>query len=110
MKVITLDDPRIYLVPRVYPDLTDTLKITVVNEETGEAFEEEPIWTIEKNLIKIAVLETNLLSPLANYEFSITNVTVNNSLIYKGKFVLLENGTDIQNFEPQTQDTARWQE
>lgn len=106
MKVITLDEPIIYLVPRVYPELTDDLTIEVVNEETGESFSEDPIWTIEKQLIKIAVLETNLLVPLANYEFTLKN---GSTIIYKGKMMLVDNNTDIQNFDPQTQEDKRWE-
>ena len=102
MKIITIDNPIIYLIPRVYPELSDNLTSEIINEDTNDVFNTEPlIWTLEKNFVKIAAWDINLLIPNINYEFTLFNGA---NIIYKGKLVLLANNTDIQNFEP----SDRW--
>lgn len=107
MKVITPSNAIIKLVPREYPILTDTVTAAFINEETLSG---EPInftWSIDHNLLVLTIQNPEILTLTANYEFS---VFLNGSLIFKDKVVLLGNNTDVQNYEPQNQNTARWQE
>lgn len=55
---------------------------------------------------EVTIVDTSLFTEGRNYAFTITS---NNEIAYKGKIIFLKNGTDIQNYSAQTQDTKRWQ-
>ena len=100
MKAVTEENPVIKLVPRYYPASGDNL---ILAFEDG--FEIDFTWTQNKNIIEITLLDTSKFTQGSDYAFLLSK---DNEIIYKGVIVFLKNGTDIQNYETQSQDTSRW--
>lgn len=95
MKVITNDTITFKFVPRfVYSSATLTFDngLDVQN-------------AVANNNV-VTILDTSKFTEGENYAFTITS---NNEIVYKGKIIFLKNGTDVQNYNAQTQDTKRWQ-
>ncbi len=106
MKVLFLDQELIFkVVPRIYPSLNDEFLLTFRNENTGVTF--TPSYTFEIT----DKLEITL--PTQPTDFSIQNkydieIVLNNEIIYLGKVIVLESGTNIQNYEYGSQSTSRF--
>lgn len=97
MKVITPSIPIIYFAPRFYPVLGSELTLSL----------DIPFsWTIEKNLIKLTLDNTDGMIQRENYSFTVTQ---DDEIVYNGKIIFLKDGTDIQNYTNQSQDNKRWQ-
>lgn len=101
MKVITNAVPVIKLVPRIYPALSDTIVLQFDNDISID-FE----WVLQKNTIVITLLDTSLFKQQEYYPFTLL---IGTEIIYKGSIVFLKDGTDVQNYTNQSQDTKRWQ-
>lgn len=106
MKVLFLDEELIFkVVPRKYPSVNDEFILTFRNENTGVTF--TPSYTFEIT----DKLEITL--PTQPTDFSIQNkydieIVLNNEIIYLGKVIVLESGTNIQNYEYGSQSTSRF--
>lgn len=94
MKVITPNNTIFKFVPRF------TFNSAVLTFDEGLEIEN----VVSNN--QVTILNTSLFTEGQNYAFTITS---NNEIVYKGKIIFLKNGTDIQNYSAQTQDTKRWQ-
>lgn len=106
MKVLFLDDELIFkVVPRKYPNVNDEFILTFRNENTGVTF--SPSYTFEIT----DKLEITL--PTQPTDFAIQNkydieIQLDNEIIYLGKAIVLESGTNIQNYEYGSQSTSRF--
>lgn len=106
MKIITEINNVIKLVPRGYPIEGDTVTAVFLNEESGITPVITFNWSVSKNLLVLDISNPTELISNSYYELSVFN---NDVLIYKGKCVRLDDDTDVQNFNPQKQNTTRWQ-
>lgn len=93
MKVITPNTTVFKFVPRF------TFNSAVLTFDEGLEVEN----VVSNN--QATILDTSLFTEGQNYAFTITS---NNEIVYKGKIIFLKNGTDVQNYNAQTQDTKRW--
>jgi hypothetical protein len=134
MKVLFLQTPLMFsLIPRHYPKETDVLTLVLRNEYTNEflipkiTFSVDEKLTIElidlsQSTIDLANITIDSLlvlgDPINNLEFPADFKTQNkyeitllnaNEIIYKGKLIVLESGTDIQNYDYGSQTTSRFQ-
>jgi hypothetical protein len=134
MKVLFLQTPLMFsLIPRQYPKETDVLTLVLRNEYTNEflipkiTFSVDEKLTIElidlsQSTIDLANITIDSLlvlgDPINNLEFPADFKTQNkyeitllnaNEIIYKGKMIVLEAGTDIQNYDYGSQTTSRFQ-
>ena len=106
MKVLFLDEELVLkLVPRVFPSLNDEFVLTFRNENTGVVI--NPSYTFEIT----DKLEITL--PTQPTDFAIQNkydieIQLDNEIIYLGKAIVLESGTNIQNYEYGSQSTSRF--
>lgn len=107
MKVLLLSEVlTFYCIPRIYPKIGDVLSLSLRDEMTSEII--NPVVTFLVDSDKLAVTITNQPSEFSaqkKYEISLSN---NGNVIYLGKMIILESGTDIQNYEYSTQSTARF--
>jgi hypothetical protein len=94
MKVITLNTTIFKFVPRF------TFNSAILTFDEGLEVQN----VVSNN--QVTILNTSLFTEGQNYAFTITS---NSEIVYKGKIIFLKNGTDIQNYSAQTQDTKRWQ-
>ncbi len=106
MKVLFLNDELVLkLVPRVFPSLNDEFSLVLRNENTGVVI--NPSYTFEitdKLEITLSTQPTDFA--LQNkYDIEIVN---NDEIIYLGKLIVLESGTNIQNYEYGSQSTSRF--
>lgn len=100
MKAVTEENPVIKLVPRYYPASGDSLILTF-----EDGFDIDFEWVQNKNVIEIILLDTSEFTQGSDYSFSLSK---DGEIIYKGVIIFLKNGTDIQNYETQSQDTSPW--
>lgn len=106
MKVLFLDQELIFkVIPRIYPSLIDEFVLTFRNESTGVTF--TPSYTFEIT----DKLEITL--PTQPTDFAIQNkydieIKLNNEIIYLGKAIVLESGTNIQNYNYGSQSNSRF--
>lgn len=109
MKVLFLDNDLIFtLVPRIFPSLTDNLSLTLTNENSKVVI--NPTFTFELNekrdKLVITLTETPENFALQNkYSIELKN---DNDIIYLGKLIILQNGTNVQNYEYGSQSTSRF--
>jgi hypothetical protein len=102
MKVLLLNTPLILkLVPRKYPILSDSLVLTLRNEATNTIITPEITFTTD-NYLNISILnQPNDFKAQNKYEITVKN---GSEIIYMGKLIVLEEGTDVQNYEYKTQN------
>lgn len=106
MKVLFLDAVLdFYLIPRVYPLITDTLTLSLRSEITNEVLTPPVTFTIEEQL-KINITTQPTEFAIQNkYEVELKNGT---DVIYRGKMIILAEDTDVQNYEYSSQPTAKY--
>ena len=94
-------------VPRIAPALSDTLKLTATNETT----QIETIIYIEFYMYNgrlVFTFDIPIEFKAGNkYEVEINNENTN-TIIYRGKMIVINETTDIQNYTPSTQQTQRF--
>ena len=102
MKVLFLDTPLNFkVIPRVYPLLTDSLELTLRNEQTDLTFTTDITFTID-NYLNISIVSQPIDFKAQNkYEVTIKNGETN---IFLGKLIVLKEGTDVQKYEYKTQN------
>lgn len=107
MKVLFLtEDLTFYIIPRVYPELADTLTLSLRNEFTDEII--TPLVSFQTLSGQLAVKITQQPADFKTqnkYEVILKN---GSNVIYLGKILILESGTDVQNYEYNTQSNARF--
>ena len=134
MKVLFLQTPLTFkLIPRQYPKSTDVLTLILRNEYTNLFLVPKIRFTVDDKVsieiidlsqttidLALITIDSNLVlgDPINNLEFPADFKTQNkyevtllndNKIIYKGKMIVLEAGTDIQNYNYGSQTTSRFQ-
>lgn len=108
MKVLFLDEELIFkVVPRKYPSLIDEFILTFRNESTNVTF--TPSYTFEITPKK----ELEITLPTQPTDFALQNkydieIKLDNEIIYLGKAIVLQSGTNIQNYNYGSQSNSRF--
>jgi hypothetical protein len=106
MKVLFLTEPLVFsFIPRVYPNLVDTLSVTMRNVMSDVLLTPTLTFTVSDKVYITLDSQPSDFKSRNKYEIAITNGT---ALIYKGECIILDSGTDIQNYEYNTQTNARF--
>lgn len=99
MKALILNNSlELHLIPRIYPNNTVNLVLNMRNEMTDEVLTPEIIVYIT-DLLNITILNTEF-KVQDKFEISLFS---DGNLIYLGKLIVLKEGTDVQNYEYNTQ-------
>ena len=106
MKVLFLDEELIFkVVPRKYPNVNDEFVLTFRNENTGVTFSPSYTFEITDKLEITLPTQPTDFAIQNKYDIEIVN---NDEIIYLGKAIVLESGTNIQNYEYGSQSTSRF--
>jgi hypothetical protein len=108
MKVLFLNTPLIFsLIPRKYPDISDILSLQLRNESTNITINNAVYFSTDERKLYIELTTQPAEFKTQNkYEITLLNGL---EIIYKGKLIVLESGTDIQNYDYGSQTTSRFQ-
>ena len=106
MKVLFLTEPLVIsLIPRKYPIISDVLTLNLRNEITGLVINPAITFTVTDKLnITITVQPTDFKT---QHKYEVT-ILKGSAIIYKGKLIVLESGTDIQNYNYGSQSTSKY--
>jgi len=106
MKVLFLTETLEFsAIPRKYPNISDTLTLDLRNENTGEVITPEITFTVTDKLNITITTQPADFKTQNKYEVSVWN---EGEIIYKGKLIVLESGTDIQNYNYGSQTTSKY--
>lgn len=106
MKVLFLDTPLIfYFIPRIYPVITDTLTLKLRNESSNVEITPAVTFTISEKLEITITAQPTDFAIQNKYEVELKN---GEDVIYRGKFIILAEDTDVQNYEYNTQPNAKF--
>ena len=97
MKAIFLEEPLIfYLIPRKYPLISDNLSLNLRREIDNLILTPEITFVVGEKL-KIRITEQQIEFQIGDkYEIELKN---GSEVIYRGKLIILKEGTNTQNFE-----------
>ena len=106
MKVLFLDEDLIFTaIPSDYPTQSDNLTLTLRNEQTDVVINPEITFTSSARLI-IRITEQPTDFKIQNkYEVIIYN---GENDIYRGKMIILDASTDVQNYKYSSQENERF--
>ena len=109
MIVLELNTPfNVSVVPRIAPTLLDVINLVTINENTKFTFSYELDWTMVKGRLSFTLPDTNTdYKAGRKYEVTILNDTTS-QILYRGKLIVVKEGTNIQNYTPSTQTTQRF--
>lgn len=106
MKVLFLTEALIFsVIPRIYPDPGDGVTLSLRNEMTDTVIEPAITFTVTDKLNITLTAQPSDFKTQNKYEVTIKNGT---DLIYLGKMIILESGTDVQNYENSTQTNEKF--
>jgi hypothetical protein len=106
MKVLFLDSELILkVIPRIFPSLVDTLTLNLVNENSGVVITPDITFEITDKLEITIINEPTDFKTQNKYSIELKN---GSEIIYLGKLITLENGTNVQNYEYGSQTNARF--
>jgi len=110
MKVIKLNQVEEFsCVPRIYPNPSDTLGVSLTNELTNAKIDLSFTSIISGAYLTI-ILNTipSDFTSGNKYAIEINNIT-SQSIIYLGKLLIVDENTDIQNYAYSTQSNSRFE-
>jgi hypothetical protein len=106
MKVLFLNAVLdLYLIPTEYPIATDTLTLEFRNEFTDVKTVSPVSFEITERLKITITTQPADFKIRSKYEIELKNGT---DIIYMGKAIVLASGTDVQNYEYNSQPNARY--
>lgn len=106
MKVLKLELPlKIYLIPRIYPELLDNISLTLRNEMSNEVLTPNITFSVDQKLEITINEELNYFNENDKFEIEVKKDT---ETIYLGKMVVLNSSVDIQNYEYSQNTTKRY--
>lgn len=106
MKVLFLETPLEFsVIPRKYPNISDTLTLNLRNENTGEVITPEITFIVSQKLDITLTNQPLEFKTQNKYEITISN---DSEIIYKGKLIVLDSGTDVQNYNYGSQSTSKY--
>lgn len=111
MKVIKLNQlEQFKCVPRQYPNSTDELSVKLKNELTDTTIDLVFTFSVSTSYLTIGITDVPADFESGNkYEITIRNITNNNSLVYLGKLLIVDENTDVQNYEYKQQSNSRFE-
>jgi len=111
MKVIKIDTPfELSAVVRIAPTQGDIIDFYSRNEATDLEANFNITWTYSGGRLNFelpAITQGVAYFAGDKHEITITNTTTE-TVIYRGKMIVVKEDTDIQNFTPSTQKTQRF--
>lgn len=106
MKVLFLTQALTFsLIPRKYPIISDTITLNLRNETTGTVITPAITFSVNDKLNITITTQPTDFKTQNKYEVSILK---GSEIIYKGKLIVLESGTDIQNYNYGSQTTSKF--
>ena len=106
MKVLLLGSPLIFaVIPRVYPENGDTLILKLRNEISNLELTPEILFEVNDKLIITIASGPEDFKSQNKYEIEILNDA---DVIYRGKLLILDHDTNIQNYEYGSQQNKRF--
>lgn len=106
MKVLFLGEELILkVIPRIFPSLADEFLLILRNENTGELIYPDYNFEITDKLEITLTTQPEDFKAKNKYDIEIQ---LDGSIIYLGKLIILENGTNVQNYEYGSQNTSRF--
>jgi len=111
MKVLRLNTlEQFSCIPRDYPALSDTLSVKLKNELTNYVIDLSFTFNFSGAYLTVIVNEIPADFASGNkYEITITNITQQNKIVYLGKLLIVDENTDIQNYDYQSQSNSRYE-
>lgn len=111
MKVIKLNQwEQFKCVPRLYPNSTDELSVKLKNELTNTMIDLVFTFSVSASYLTVAITDVPADFESGNrYEITISNITNNNSLVYLGELLIVDENTDVQNYEYKQQSNSRFE-
>ncbi len=106
MKVLFLDAVLdFYVILREYPLITDTLTLNLRNESSNVSISPAVTFEIEERLKVTITAQPSDFKTQNKYEIELKNGSLT---IYRGKIIILAQGTDVQNYEYNSQPNQRY--
>jgi hypothetical protein len=106
MKVLFLETALEFsLIPRKYPFISDNLTLSLRNETTGIVINPAITFIVSDKLNITLTAQPLDFKTQNKYEVTLLNDA---EIIYKGKLIVLESGTDVQNYNYGSQTTSRY--
>ena len=106
MKVLFLGEPLIIdFIPRIYPETADVLTLSMRNESSNVELTPTITHTTTTRTEITLTSQPTDFKTRSKYEIEVKN---GSKTIYRGKVLILESGTDIQNYEYQSQSDAKF--
>jgi len=106
MKVLfLLEALKFSLIPRKYPIISDILTLNLRNETTGLVINPAITFTVTDKLNITITAQPLDFKTQNKYEVTILK---GSEIIYKGKLIVLESGTDVQNYNYGSQTTSKY--
>jgi hypothetical protein len=106
MKVLFLTEDLVFsMVPRVYPEVGDDVTLSLRNEMTDTVIGPGITFTVTDKLNITLTAQPDDFKSQNKYEVTVKN---GGDLIYLGKLIVLDTGTDVQNYENSTQANERF--
>jgi len=106
MKVLFIDTPLIFkAIPRKYPNISDNVSLILRNENTNTVITPEITFISDDDFIIELTEQPTDFKTQNKYEITILNDA---EIIYKGKLIVLEAGTDLQNYDYGSQTTSKY--
>lgn len=106
MKVLFLNSPlTLSIIPRIYPLESDVLTISFRNEMSNIEFNPDFTFSVDD------YLKITLNSQPSNFKSAnkyVVMIKNGNEIIYLGKVITLNEGTDVQNYEYKMQTNGRY--
>ncbi|KAF2337225.1 hypothetical protein [Flavobacterium daemonense] len=111
MKVLRLNTSEQFsCIPREYPNPSDTLSVKLKNELTNLVI--DLVFTFNLSDAYLTVIVEDVPADFATgnkYEITITNITQQDKTVYLGKLLIVDEHTDIQNYDYQKQSNSRFE-
>ena len=106
MKVLFLTEALTFsAIPLAYPLITDSLTLSLRNEQTDAAIAPAITFTVTDKLNITITDQPSDFKTQNKYEVIVKN---GGDIIYLGRAIVLESGTDVQNYEYSTQSNERF--
>lgn len=106
MKVLFLNTELSFsVIPRKYPAEIEDILVTLKNENTGEYLTPSFSFTVDEKLNITLDSQPQDFRSQNKYEVEIKN---GSEIIYLGKIIVLEEETDVQNYEYGSQTNTRF--
>lgn len=106
MKALFLTETLVfYLIPRIYPLSTDPVTLSLTNEQTGEVLNPSITFVVAEKLSITITTQPTQFRSLDKYDITVKN---GETVIYLGKMIILDSGTDIQNYKTSSQQNGRF--